>query len=54
MVDIFKKRKFLGNENIIDCAQMLSVFGKPNTARVRDHWNSESEVSQRDRGIATF
>lgn len=39
MVDIFKKRKFLGDEDIIDCAQVLSVLGKPNASRMGNHWN---------------
>lgn len=38
MVDIFKHRKFFGDKNVIDCAEMLSVLRKPDTARVRDYW----------------
>jgi hypothetical protein len=42
MVDVFKKRKLLGDENVIDSTQMLSILGKTDTARVGNDRNPKS------------
>lgn len=54
MIDVLEKGKLLGDENVIDSAQMLSVFRKPNTARVRDNWNSEPDISYVSEGMPTY
>src|SRR5271167_3298347 len=54
MINIFEKRKLLGDENVIDGAQMLCILGKPNSARVRDNRHSESVFSYEEIGISTF
>ena len=42
MVDIFKERKLLGDKNVIDSTQMLSILGKTDTARVGNDRNPKS------------
>jgi hypothetical protein len=44
MINIFKEGEFLGNENVVNRTQMLSIFGKANTARV---WHDRHTKSAR-------
>jgi hypothetical protein len=44
VVNIFKHRKFLGDKNIINGAEMLSILGKADAARVRDDRHTESTM----------
>jgi hypothetical protein len=55
VVNIFKHRKFLSDENVIDGAEMLSILRKPDTARVRNDWHTKSTmiISIEREGIST-
>jgi hypothetical protein len=44
MIHVFKKRFFLGNEDIVDGAYVLSILGKTNSSRMRDDRDFESTV----------
>jgi hypothetical protein len=45
MIHVFKKRLFLGNEDIVDCAYVLSILGKTNSSRMRNDRYFESIVN---------
>src|SRR5271170_4100608 len=47
MVNIFKHRVFSRDENIIDCTQVLSIFGKTNASGMRNNRDTKSKKSQR-------
>jgi hypothetical protein len=45
MIHVFKKRFFLGNEDIVDGAYVLSILWKSNSSRMRNDRDFKSIVN---------